>query len=107
MQFVDVVSQQVRPSQPLPAPDRIVHVERHIRPLTRSGSPRESRRSPISPPGQAAELRWHCSVRRTRPAQPGWNQATRAGCRLRRPVIPSAPLLWRNLPQGTPLNPFR
>jgi hypothetical protein len=52
MQFVDVVSQQVRPSQPLPAPDRIVHVERHIRPLTRSGSPRGSAGAQFSPPGQ-------------------------------------------------------
>jgi hypothetical protein len=32
MQFVDVVGQQVRPLQNLPAPNRIIHVKRHVAP---------------------------------------------------------------------------
>lgn len=32
MQFVDVVGQQVRPLQALPAPNRIIHVKRHVPP---------------------------------------------------------------------------
>ena len=30
MQFIDAVGQQVRPLQALPAPDRIVDIERHV-----------------------------------------------------------------------------
>ena len=53
MQFIDAVRQQMRPLQALPAPDRIIDLERHISPAT---LPRPAaRRTQIRlPPGKSA-----------------------------------------------------
>jgi len=53
VQFIDAVRQQMRPLQALPAPDRIIDIERHISPPT---LPRPAaRRTQIRlPPGKSA-----------------------------------------------------
>ena len=55
MQFVDVVGQQMRPLQALPAPNRIIHVKRHVPPaaLPRARSGRRASESAL-PPGKFA-----------------------------------------------------
>ena len=47
MQFVDVVGKQMRPLQALPAPNRIIHVKRHVPPaaLPRARSGRRASES--------------------------------------------------------------
>ena len=108
MQFVDVVSQQVRPSQPLPAPDRIVHVERHLPPADTLRLAEGEHRKPLLRPAKAARLRWHCSVRGDQTGAAGLNGAPRAGEPLASTELYLPLAFWRrNLPQGTPLNPFR
>jgi hypothetical protein len=55
MQFVDVVGKQMRPLQALPAPNRIIHVKRHVPPaaLPRARSGRRASESAL-PPGKFA-----------------------------------------------------